>query len=79
MRPLIAASILLLPTQGFAAPPAETTASAQPNTKICRVDPEDTGSKIRRRICKTEADWNGTREEKRQAPSEQSGTAQGAK
>jgi hypothetical protein len=78
MRSVIAVSLLLLPTQGFAAPPAETTGSAQPNKKICKVDPEDTGSKIRRRICKTEAEWNGTKGKKAEAPAE-AGNSQGGK
>jgi len=30
-----------------------------PEKKICRVDPEDTDSRIRRRICKTASEWAG--------------------
>ena len=61
MRPVVAVSLLLLPTQGFATPPAEPTPKVEPAKKICKVDPEDTESRIRRRICKTEAEWNGTK------------------
>ena len=61
MRLVIAVSLLLLPTHGYATPPAEPTAKAEPAKKVCKVDPEDTESRIRRRICKTEAEWNGTK------------------
>ena len=61
MRSLIAVSLLLLPTQGFATSPTESADQAKSDKKICKVDPEDTESRIRRRICKTEAEWNGTK------------------
>ena len=58
MRSLFAASLILLPA--FAAS-AQTPSAGQPEApkKICKVDPEDTDSRVRRRICKTEAEWNG--------------------
>jgi hypothetical protein len=56
MRMIIAAALLLLPAPGFAAPRADSKA-ADPNKKICKVDPEDIDSRIRKRICKTRAEW----------------------
>ena len=61
MRLAITVSLLLLPTQGFATPPAEPAVKVEQAKKICKVDPEDTESRIRRRICKTEAEWNGSK------------------
>ena len=63
MRLILAASLVLLPVQAFAAPPAATEAKPQSNKKICKVDPEETDSRIRRRICKTEAEWKGEKAE----------------
>ena len=50
MRLIIAAALLVLPAPGLAAPTAEAKSEARPDKKICRIDPEDTESRIRRRI-----------------------------
>jgi hypothetical protein len=75
MRLIIAAALLALPVSGFAAPEVETKAEARPDKKICKVDPEDTESRIRRRVCKTEAEWNGTKSDKDQAASTSAGSS----
>ena len=77
MRLILAASLLLLPAQGFASPAAETKAKPQSNKKICRIDPEDTESRIRRRICKTAAEWDGATAQKDDAASAEGGKSQG--
>ncbi len=64
MRALIAVSLMLIPTHAFAAPPASTKTNGQPEKKICKIDPEETESRIRRRVCKTESEWNGSGREK---------------
>jgi len=61
MHGLIAASLLLLPAQAYASPHGKPAAQASPAKKICKVDPEDTESRIRRRICKTAAEWGGSK------------------
>lgn len=64
MRAILAVSLLLLPTPAFAAPPSGAKVERPREKKICRVDPEDTESRIRRRICKTESEWKGATGEK---------------
>lgn len=58
MRLLLAAGLILLPAVAVSAK-APSAEKAEVPKKICKVDPEDTDSRIRRRICKTEAEWNG--------------------
>ena len=79
MRLILAASLLLLPAHGFASPPAGIKAKPQSNRKICRVDPEDTESRIRRRICKTESEWNAGRNDKSKDEVDAAGSAGSAK
>jgi len=59
MRLLLAASLILIPA--FTASAHSPNEGGKPDApkKICKVDPEDTESRIRRRICKTEAEWSG--------------------
>jgi hypothetical protein len=60
MRLLLAASLILLPAYAAnAQSPADGNAKTEASKKVCKVDPEDTDSRIRRRICKTEAEWSG--------------------
>lgn len=66
MRSLFAASLILLPAFAVSAQTPSAGKSEAPK-KICKVDPEDTDSRIRRRICKTEAEWNGDSEKKSDA------------
>ena len=71
MRLMIAASLLPLASVALAqAPAAAVNNSAAPRAekKICKVDPEDTESRIRRRICKTEAEWRGASDPKHGGP-----------
>jgi hypothetical protein len=79
MRLILAASLLMLPVPGFAAPPPEAKAKPQSNKKICRVDPEDTDSRIRRRICKTEAEWIAGKYDKGKAEAAAAGSADSGK
>jgi len=58
MRLLLAAGLILLPAYMASAQPPSDDGKQQESKKICKVDPEDTDSRVRRRICKTEADWN---------------------
>ncbi len=59
MRLFLAAGLLLLPIHAAGAPlPSDKDREPAPK-RICKVDPEDLDSRIRRRICKTEAEWNG--------------------
>ena len=76
MRALIAASLLLLPAQAYASPQADPAAQAPPAKKICKVDPEDTESRIRRRICKTAAEWDGATAQKDDTASAEGGKSQ---
>lgn len=41
-----------------ASQPAPAVAKPQAEKKICKVDPLETESRIRKRICKTESEWN---------------------
>jgi hypothetical protein len=59
MRLLLAASLILLPAFTATAHSPNDSGKSEASKKICKVDPEDTDSRIRRRICKTEAEWNG--------------------
>lgn len=38
--------------------PAEATASVEKEKKICKVDPNRTGSRMRKKLCLTEAEWD---------------------
>ncbi|MCL6697845.1 hypothetical protein LZ496_03475 [Sphingomonas sp. NSE70-1] len=38
--------------------PAETAATAEKEKKICKVDPNYTGSRMRKKLCLTEAEWD---------------------
>ena len=59
MRLLLAASLVLLPAHAMSAPSPNDGGKPEASKKICKVDDEeDTGSRLRRRICKTEAEWN---------------------
>ncbi len=58
MRLILAASLVLIPAYAASAQAPNDGGTAGASKKICKIDPEDTGSKIRRRICKTEAEWN---------------------
>lgn len=58
MRLLLAASLIMLPGVAIAAK-APSTDKSEELKKICKADPQDTDSRVRRRICKTEAEWNG--------------------
>lgn len=79
MRLILAASLLLLPAQGFASPAAETKAKPQSNKKICRIDPEDTESRIRRRICKTESEWKSGKGAERETEAQAAGSSANGK
>jgi hypothetical protein len=58
MRLLLAATIILLPAYALNAQTPVEGGKPETAKKICKIDPEDTDSRIRRRICKTEAEWN---------------------
>lgn len=58
MRLLFAAGLILLPIFAVSAQAPRAEKPEAPK-KICKADPEDTDSRVRRRICKTEAEWNG--------------------
>lgn len=76
MHAIIAAGLLMLSPQISATPTVETKANAQPAKKVCKVDAEDdTGSHIRRRVCKTEAEWNGAKSPKKEMPAQESGSS----
>ena len=68
MRSIFAAACLLLLASPAAADQAATAKTSgtegTPATdrKICKADPNepDTGSKIRRQICKLESEWKGS-------------------
>ena len=59
MRLLLAASLILLPAYAANAQSPNDGGKPEASKKICKVDEEDTDSRVRRRICKTEAEWNG--------------------
>jgi hypothetical protein len=59
MRMLLAAGLVLLPAFAASAQSPNDGGKTDASKKICKVDPEDTDSRIRRRVCKTEAEWNG--------------------
>lgn len=59
MRVFLAAGLMLLPIYSAGAEGPTDKAREPAPKKICKVDPEDLDSRIRRRICKTEAEWNG--------------------
>lgn len=58
MRLLLAAGLILLPAFALSAK-APSAEKPEELKKICKADPQDTDSRVRRRICKTEAEWNG--------------------
>ena len=45
-------------TATAAAQPAEVAAPAEKEKKICKVDPSYTGSRMRKKLCLTEAEWD---------------------
>ena len=59
MRMLLAAGLVLLAAHAASAQSPNDGGKTEASKRICKVDPEDTDSRIRRRICKTEAEWNG--------------------
>ena len=59
MRLLLAASLVLLPAYAASAQSPADGSKPETSKKVCKVDEEDTDSRVRRRICKTEAEWNG--------------------
>ena len=59
MRSLLVAALILLPTSAVSAHAPDDGGKPESSKKICKIDPEDTESKIRRRVCKTEAEWAG--------------------
>ena len=63
MRLLMAAGLILLPAFAASAQSPNDGGKAEASKKICKVDPEDTDIRIRHRICKTEAEWNGKSED----------------
>jgi NADPH-dependent ferric siderophore reductase len=52
---------LLLVADNSASPavaqPAETAVQAEKEKKICKVDPNYTGSRMRKKLCLTETEW----------------------
>jgi hypothetical protein len=58
MSTLLAALLLIADPTGPAAAAPAAPAPAQAEKKICRVDPADTGSRLKRRLCLTETEWD---------------------
>jgi hypothetical protein len=60
MIPALFALLLVAdnPVPPSAAQPADSTAQATKEKKICKVDPSYTGSRIRKKLCLTEAEWD---------------------
>jgi hypothetical protein len=65
---LFVLTLMLSATSGASGADAATTENAQPSAKanaskktkpkkICRTDTQDTGSRIMKRVCKTEEEW----------------------
>ena len=55
MSLLMTAALLLVQSPEATAP--AQPAKAESNKKICRVDTTDTGSRMRKRLCLTETQW----------------------
>lgn len=56
-------SVLLLAAEIPASTPETTStptanATAAKEKKICRVDPADTGTRLPKRLCRTQSEWN---------------------
>jgi hypothetical protein len=45
-------------TPSAATQPVEAAAQAEKEKKICKVDPNYTGSRMRKKLCLTEAEWD---------------------
>lgn len=57
MRSLFIASLVFFPASAVSAQAPNDGGKAEETKKICKIDPADTDSKIRRRICKTKEEW----------------------
>ena len=53
--PAASAEAVSSPTQEAPQPPAEPSKKAE--KKICRVDPANTGSRMRKNLCLTQTEW----------------------
>ena len=60
MIPALFALLLVAesPAPSTVTEPAETAAEAAKAKKICKVDPSYTGSRMRKKLCLTEAEWD---------------------
>jgi hypothetical protein len=68
MRLMLAAAVILVPAYAATAKLPVEGGKPDVTKKICKVDEEDTDSRVRRRICKTEAEWNGKSDETKARP-----------
>ena len=60
MIPALFALLLVVenPAQAAVTQPADTAAQETKTKKICKADPNFTGSRMRKKICLTEAEWD---------------------
>ena len=64
MSVLVLASLFLAQTPVATAPAAPEAPAAASNKKICKVDTLDTGSRVKKRICRTQVEWENRAEGK---------------
>ena len=58
MSTLLAALLLIADPTGAAASAPAPVKAEKAERKICKVDPADTGSRLKKRLCLTESEWD---------------------